>query len=172
MFLINSCIFCLSVSLSKVFDDFQQAENMLETLTLSFITDNFNLSEDNSSANDDFHLQNITIKTSHPHTDFKKCVTRTDKKRQNLFLLNRMQIVFFIQFLPESLNVKLTFFVKRGEDVFRLSSYHSFLSPQVRCAEGVHECRSKVDSAQEPDLLRQLCLWHRTWDTPSDNSAH
>lgn len=129
MFLINSCIFCLSVSLSKVFDDFQQAENMLETLTLSFITDNFNLSEDNSSANADFHLQNITIKTSHPPTDFKKCVTRTDKKRQNLFLLNRMQNVFFIQFLPESLIVKLTFFVKRGEDIFRLSSYHSFLSP-------------------------------------------
>lgn len=129
MFLINSCIFCLSVSLSKVFDDFQQAENMLETLTLSFITDKFNFSEDNRSANDDFHLQNITIKTSHPHTDFKKCVTRTEKKRQNLFLLNRMQNVFFIQFLPESLIAKLTFFVKRGENVFCLSSYHSFLSP-------------------------------------------
>lgn len=123
MFLINSCIFCLSVDLSKVFDDFQQAENMLETLTLSFITDNFNLS------NDDFYLQNITMKTSHPPTDFKKCVTRTDKKRPDISLLNRMQNVFFIQFLPESLIVKLTVCVKRGEEVFRLSSYHSVLSP-------------------------------------------
>lgn len=57
MFLTASCIFCLLVDLSKAFEE---AENMLGTVTLSFNADNFNLSEDYRSANDDDYLLRAT----------------------------------------------------------------------------------------------------------------